>query len=179
MPDSNPAEQGGSTLSDLDYGRHQRGAYWTRCAIALVMLSFVAVAATGLLGVHSRQVSAHSGGYTLTVEYAGVARAGLDVPLRIRVTPDQKFDDTITLSISRDYLAIFETQGFHPEPKDTANQGDDILLTFDTPPDGSPFVLDYDAYIQPASQTGATARVSVMRKNDRLTTVQFTTFLFP
>lgn len=179
MPDPIPAGQGGSTLSDLDYGRHQRGAYWVRRVVALVMLSFVAVAATGLLGVHSRQVSSHSNGFTLTVEYAGVARAGLDVPLRIRVTPDQKFDDTVTLSISRDYLAIFETQGFHPDPKDTASQGDDILLTFDAPPDGSPFVLDYDAYIQPSSQAGATARVSVLRKDDRLTTVQFTTFLFP
>ena len=62
---------------------------------------------------------------------------------------------------------------------DEVQKEKDKARTFDTPPDGSPFVLDYDAYIQPASQTGATARVSVMRKNDRLTTVQFTTFLFP
>lgn len=168
-----------STLSDLDSGRHPRGALWVRRSVGLAMLAVVVTAATGLLGVHSRTVSAHSDGYTLSVEYAGIARAGLDVPLRIRVTPDGEFSDKLTLAINREYLAIFETQGFHPEPSDTANQGDDVLLTFDTPPDGSALVVDYDAYIQPASQAGATGRISVIRGNDRLTTVRFATFLFP
>jgi hypothetical protein len=167
-----------STLSDLG-GRHPGGALWVRRSVGLVMLGVVIVAATGLLGVHSQTVSAHADGYTLSVEYAGVARAGLDVPLRVRVTPDGKFGDKLTLAIDREYLAIFETQGFHPEPSDTANQGDDVLLTFDTPPDGSPLVVDYDAYIQPASQAGAAGRISVMHGTERATTVRFATFLFP
>lgn len=168
-----------STFSDLGDGRYPRLARLIRRTSGLLMLLVVLAGAAGMLGVHSTRVTAHSDGYTLTVEYAGVARAGLDVPLRVTIVPDRKFSDSITLAISREYLAIFETQGFHPEPSDTANRGDDVLLTFDTPPDASPFVMDYDAYIQPASQQGADCRISIMHGADRLTSVRFTTFLFP
>jgi hypothetical protein len=150
-----------------------------RQAMIALMLAAVVAAASGLLGVHSRQASASAAGYTVTVQYAGVARAGLDVPLRIEVSSEQPFGKEITLAINREYFAIFETQGFHPEPSATAAQGDDVLLTFDSPPDGGPFTVDYDAYIQPASQRGAAGRVSLMHGTDRLVTVDFATFLFP
>lgn len=167
-----------STLSDLG-SRRPKTALCIQHAVIALMVAVVTVAATGLLGVHSQQVTATAGGYTLNVEYAGVARAGLDVPLRIEVRSERGFGKEITLAVNRRYFAIFETQGFHPEPSASTSQGDDVLLTFDSPPDGGPFIVDYDAYIQPASQQGSPGRISLMRGPDRLVTVDFETFLFP
>ncbi len=169
-----------STLSGVDGDESRRpAALWARRVATAVLVLFVAVAATGLLGVHSRTVTASAGGFTLTVDYAGVARAGLDVPLRVTVESDQPWDDELTVSISREYLAIFETQGFHPDASGSTSQGADLWLTFDTPPVGGPFVLDYDAYIQPASQRGNPATIAVVVDDQPVVSVDFSTFLFP
>ena len=81
--------------------------------------------------------------------------------------------------MSRSYLAIFETQGFHPEPSAETSQGDDVWLTFDTPPLGGPFIVDYDAYIQPASQQGSPAVIAVIVDGQPAVSLDITTFLFP
>ncbi|WP_029136928.1 hypothetical protein [Nakamurella lactea] len=167
-----------STLSDIG-SRRPMFAVWARRVVISLMVVAILTAATGLLGVHSKRVEATAGGYTLSVEYAGVARAGLDVPLRIEVASEHPFGKEITLAVNRGYFTIFETQGFHPEPSASTSQGDDVLLTFDAPPGGGPLIVDYDAYIQPSSQIGSTGRVSVMRGTGRLVTVEFATFLFP
>lgn len=169
-----------STLSDIQGPGHRSArAAWVRGTVTLLMVAVLVGAGSGLLGVHSQYVSATGGGFTLSVTYAGVARPGLDVPLRIDVHPDQPFGDEIVIAINRDYLNLFETQGFHPDPSASTSLGDDVLLTFDTPPGGGDLVIDYDAYIQPASQAGASGRVSVMRGERRLVTTEFDTFLFP
>ena len=149
-----------------------------RVALGLVAV-LVAVAATGLLGVHSTSVTATRGAWTLTVEYAGVARAGLDVPLQITVRHTGGFADEIDLAISRDYLLLFEQQGFYPDASASTSLGDDVLLTFDTPPAGETFVVDFDAYVQPAAQEGARGSVAVLDGTERVVQVDFRTALFP
>ena len=44
---------------------------------------------------------------------------------------------------------------------------------------GGPFVLDYDAYIQPASQRGSPATIAVVVDDQPVVSVDFSTFLFP
>lgn len=166
-----------STLSDIPSGR-RRGVRIRRCVL-VVMVVVVGVAASGLLGVHTRSVSATAGGWTLAVDYAGVARAGLDVPLRITVTHPGGFDDEITLAVDRDYLVMFEQQGFYPDASASNSRGDDVLLTFDAPPSGAVFVVDFDAYVQPANQAGERGTVAVVQGSDRLVEVDFRTVLFP
>ena len=56
-------------------------------------------------------------GWTLSLEHAAVARAGLDVPFTATVTHDGGFEKTITLAVTGDYFDIYETQGFNPEPQ--------------------------------------------------------------
>ncbi|WP_353649138.1 hypothetical protein ABLG96_20395 [Nakamurella sp. A5-74] len=174
-----PSDEAASTLSDIPRaGRGRPGLVLRRITLGLVAL-VVAVAATGLLGVHSTSVAATRGAWTLTVEYAGVARAGLDVPLQITVQHTGGFADEIDLAINRDYLLLFEQQGFYPDASASTSLGDDVLLTFDAPPEGDTFVVDFDAYVQPAAQQGARGTVAVLDGTERLVQVEFRTALFP
>jgi len=168
-----------STIRRLLDGRTALRPVWHRrlgvAALALIVLA----GATGFLGVHSRTVSASADGYTLTVTYAGIARPGLDVPLKIVLTSDKELVHDIEIAVSSGYFDIFETQGFHPDPSGTASDGHYLYFTFDPPPSGKEFVVDYDAYIQPASQRGSDARISFMSDDKPVVTVDISTFLFP
>ena len=77
-----------------------------------------------------------------------------------------------------DYFNIFETQGFHPEPADETRDAHTLYLTFTAPP-GDTFVVDFDAYIQPSSQRGRSARVSVMEGDTPVVSVDIDTRLLP
>lgn len=140
----------------------------------------VAVAAglLSLLGVRSSSVSAHDGGYDVSLRYPSVARAGLDTPWQVTVTHPGGFGKELTLAVTGDYFDIFETQGFHPEPADETRDRDTLYLTFTAPP-GDTFVVDFDAYIQPASQQGRSATLSIIDGGARKATVAFDTLLLP
>jgi len=150
-----------------------------RRAATAALVAIVAAAATGLLGVHTSTAASTAGGYTLSVTYASVARAGLDVPFRIQVDADDGFSDDITLAIDAGYFGLFETQGFLPEPAETASVADTVRLTFDPPPEGDTFVVSYDAYIQPSSQRGASVRVELIIGDQAITAVDISTTLLP
>lgn len=171
--------EGVSTLQGLRYGSRPWVIVGRRLVLGL-LLAAVVCAALGLLGVHRRTVSATADGITLTVTYPGVARPGLDVPLRVMVVSDHGFGDDITLAVNRDYLGILESQGIFPDVNDATALGDDrVMLTFSAPPSGNVFVVDFDTYIQPGSQIGAAATISVMDGTTAAVTVAFSTFLFP
>lgn len=177
MPDDSTVRR----LRDSESG--PRPVWHRRIGVGALAL-IVAAAATGMLGVHSRQTSVSADGYTLTVTYAGIARPGLDVPLRIELRAPEPFEDgplseEIVLSINGSYFDFFETQGFHPEPSATSGDGETLYLTFDPPPDGSTFAVDYDAYIQPASQRGGDAVISLVVDDEPVVSANISTFLFP
>ncbi len=167
-----------STLTDLRTGVSPAARWVTRITIGL-LVALLCAAGAGWLGVHTSQASASAHGYKLTVTYAGVARAGLDVPMRVEVDSDRPWGEHITLSISREYFTIFETQGFFPDADSSTGNGQDVFFSFDPPADGQPFVLDYDAYIQPSAQRGASARISVLDGDAAAVSVDIRTFLFP
>jgi hypothetical protein len=173
-PGGDPA----STLTDLRPGSSAKARWASWITVGLLVLLLCAAGA-GLLGVHTRQASASAGGYTLTVTYAGIARAGLDVPMRVQVDSDHPWGEHITLSISREYFTIFETQGFFPDADSSTGNGQDVVFSFNPPADGQPFVLDYDAYIQPSAQLGASARISVLDGETAVVSADIRTFLFP
>ena len=133
----------------------------------------------GLLGVRTSTATDRAGGFQLSVDYASIARAGLDVPWQVTVTHEGGFDKTITLAVTGDYFDIYETQGFTPEPSTTIRDAETLYLTFDAP-EGDTFIVDYDAYIQPSSQRGEAATVSVVDAELRpLASVDIDTFLLP
>jgi hypothetical protein len=161
----------------LDSGSHP-AAVWTRRAMLTAMALVVLVALTSLLGVHTSTARASGHGYTLSLRYPWVARAGLDVEWQATVTHPGGFGKEVTLAVTADYFDIFETQGFHPDPSDETRDGHTLYLTFEAPP-GNTFVVYYDAYIQPASQQGKSARLAVLDAGKPVVSLAYRTRLLP
>jgi hypothetical protein len=128
----------------------------------LLLLGLAVLAGlVGILGVHTSTATTSRDGYTLTLRYPGIARAGLDVPWQVTVSHPGGFGQEVTLAVTGAYFDIFETQGFHPQPSAETRDAHTLYLTFDAPP-GDTLVVSYDAYIQPASQAGRDGWVEVM-----------------
>jgi hypothetical protein len=163
----------------LAESRHS-SAIWVRRG-SLTALALVVVAGlTSYLGVHTGTVSADDDQWHLTLRYPQVAQPGLDVEWQATVTHPGGLGKEVTLAISGDYFNIYETQGFHPEPADETRDGRMLYLTFTAPP-GDTFVVDFDTYVQPASQEGASATLAVVDPKTLapFTSVDFRTRLFP
>jgi len=169
----------GSTLEDVETRPEGRHGLWARRVILAALTLFVGAGVLGLLGVRTATTSESADGYTVTLEHATIARAGLDVPFTVTVTHEGGFDAPVVLAVTGDYFDIFETQGFTPEPSAEVRDGDLLYLTFD-PPEGDTFRWSYDAYIQPSSQQGRSGEVSLMTSSgyERIT-IPFRTRLLP
>ena len=175
MNDSTPA---GSTLGDVrPVEQGPRPTLWRRLLVAL-LTAIVVAGAAGLFGVRSSEATASAGGWTLSVTYASVARAGLDVPWKVDARRDGGFTGPVTLAVTADYFDIYEEQGLDPAPADETADGERLLWTFDPPP-GDELAIDFDAYIQPSSQLGASGQVTVLDGGNEVVTVPFRTWLVP
>lgn len=168
-----------TSLEGLESRTEDRWSRWVRRLVLLLILLLVLAGASGALGVRTTSASTDDAGWTLRLRCAAVARAGLDVPWQISVTHAGGFDKSIVLAVTGDYLDIYETQGFHPEPSAEARDAHTLYLTFDKPPGGDTFVVAYDAYIQPSSQRGRSGTVSVLSGGVRRASVDFRTRLLP
>ena len=167
-----------STLADIQDPAIERPSRLGRRIALGVIALIVLVGATGFLGVHTSTTEASANGYTLTVVYPKVARAGLDVPWRATIRHPGGFSSDITLAISSHYFDIFETQGFHPNPSEESATPDFYYLTFSKPP-GDTLEVSYDAYIQPGSQLGRRADTAVLIDNVEMVRVDYRTWLVP
>lgn len=168
-----------TALEGLETRRQDiQGAWWRR-AFLVVLALVVAAGLAGLLGMRDATAGAQEDGWSLEVRYAAMARAGLDVPLVATVRHEGGFDKQVTLALTGDYLDIFETQGFHPEPSDETRDGHTLYLTFDAPPRGDTLTVAYDAYIQPSSQVGKDATMAVWVDQHEVAPVRIDTRLAP
>jgi hypothetical protein len=161
----------------MDEGSHPV-ALWVRRDMLTAMALVVAADLLSLLGVHTSSVSAEHDGYAVTVHYPSVARAGLDTPWQVTVSHPGGFGKQVILAVTGSYFNIFETQGFHPNPSDETRDGTTLYLTFTAPP-GDTFVVDFDAYIQPASQQGRSATLTVIDGGSAKVSVDYRTRLMP
>ena len=163
----------------LATGAHP-AATWVRRSTLGVLALLVLAALAGLLGVHTSTASASANGWDLSLRYPRVARAGLDVTWQATVRHPGGLGKNVTLAITGDYFNIYETQGFHPEPAEETRDGSTLYLTFTAPP-GDTFVVDFDTYVQPASQAGGSGTLSVVDDVTftPLTSVRFSTDLSP
>ena len=164
-----------STLRDVRGDPHV--GKWARRIGLAVLLVIVVAGAFGVLGVHSRTTTKHAGGYALRITYPQVARAGLDVPFRVHVSYPTA-PKSITIAISSDYLRMFETQGWYPNPDTQTNDGRFVQFTFNSPP-AHGMELEYDAYVQPAAQIGKHATVQVLVGGTVVVQTTIRTWLVP
>jgi len=172
-----PGTSAVATAADVEEASHP-AVPWVRRAVLAAMALLVAIGLTGLLGVHTSEASSSHDGYTLTLHYPAVARAGLDTTWRVEVTHSGGFGKDLTLAVTGDYFDIFETQGFHPNPSEETRNGHILYLTFTAPP-GDTFVVDFDAYIQPASQRGRAATVALVEGTTPVVAVRYRTRILP
>ncbi|GEL22191.1 hypothetical protein PSU4_11450 [Pseudonocardia sulfidoxydans NBRC 16205] len=166
-----------STLSDVRGATTPRRAVLRSVAVAMLVVVVLAGLA-GLLGVRSTTTTTVDGPWTVSVEYAWVARAGLDVPWSVTVHRDGGFSGPVTVAVTAGYFDIYESQGLDPEPASQTADATRLYWTFDPPP-GEDLTIDFDAYIQPSSQLGESGEVSVVDGGAPRATVSFSTFLLP
>jgi hypothetical protein len=167
-----------STLRDVLAARDGPSPQWGRRTGTVVLLLVVVAGACGLFGVRSRTTTSTSAEWRLTVTYPRIARAGLDVPWRVTVHHPGGLPPKLTVAVSTDYFRMFETQGFFPDADSVTGDGRFVYFTFDTPK-GSTFLVDYDAYIQPASQIGKEATVKVIVAGATVASSSLRTWLVP
>lgn len=168
-----------STLERVHPPQVRSGGLRGRRVGSAVLLVFVLAGASGALGVRSTTSRTTEGDVTVAVTYAATARSGLDVPWQVTVQRDGGFDAELTLAVTGDYFEIFESQGLDPEPTEETRDGEWLYLTF-AAPDGDTFVVDFDAYIQPASQIGRDGVVAVVELDGtHVAATGFATRIFP
>jgi hypothetical protein len=168
-----------STTDDVWPVEKGHGAQWGRGIGLGILLVVVVLGASGLLGVRSRTTTVAAKGYTMAVTYPQSARAGLDVPWRVRIHHEGGFPAQITLAVTTSYFHMFETQGWYPDADTVSNDGKYVYFAFNTHPGSTEFVVDYDAYIQPASQIGKSATVELIIAGHLITKASLRTWLLP
>jgi hypothetical protein len=172
-------ERSASTLDDVASAATGFRPRWGQRIGLGILLIIVVLGAFGVFGVHSATSTRSSNGYTLSVTYPRTARAGLDTPWRARVHRAGGVNADITLAVSSAYFRMFETQGFYPDPDSATNDGDYVYMHFTGLRPGRDFVLEYDAYIQPASQIGKSATVRLLVGGREVARTSFHTWLVP
>lgn len=144
-------------------------------ALALVVLAGV----LGLLGDRTGKAQGPSGdGQSLRVEHAQVARLGMDVPFEMTVADPEGLDPQVTLAVTADYVDLFETHGWYPEPAEWSRTGEWLFLTFDTE-ESTEMTVVADAYLSPAAGTGDSGQVAVVVEGEPVNPVSFRTWILP
>ena len=177
--DTTDAPPADSTLRDVRTPDPRPRKTWGRRAAIAVLLLIVAVGATGWLGVHRAAMSASGSGYTMSLEYPQVARAGWDVPWTVTVTAPDRFQDQVTIAVTSDWFDLFESQGLSPQPREEYSDGTMSYFVLDTPPDGDTLTFDFDTYVQPTAQLGASADVWLIVDGERVANLHYRTWLMP
>lgn len=82
------------------------------------------------------------------------------------------------MAITGDYLDLYETQGWYPEPTEQTQDGEWVYLTFAT--EGQPvMVINFDAYIQPNAVLPRSGQLAVVVDGQPVDPLSFRTVLFP
>jgi hypothetical protein len=154
---------------------------WIRRAFIALLALVVAAGAIGLLGVRSRTVTAMSAdaNTSLSVEYAQVARAGLDVPFRVTIHRNGGFDQDLTVVMSSDYLDLFDRNTVDPEPSESTATDQSVIWRFSPPPTDT-FEITVDMQVQGGRHWGRGGSAAVLADDGSpLVQVTFKTWLVP
>lgn len=162
-----------STFKDVRDEAQARSP-WARRIGTVLLAGLVLIGASGLLGVRLASATVAEDGVTITVEYAQIARLGNGVPMVVTVVQEGGFSAPIDIAIDPDYLSMFDSQRFVPEPSEETRDGDWLLFTFDAP-EGETFVFEFDAYLEPGWQFGHRGTVGLMEEGRLVAPVEFRT----
>jgi hypothetical protein len=151
-----------STVPDEPSFRRVRRAQWGRRVLLAILAVILIAGLIGLLGIRTRTTEANANGYELQVNYASIARPGVEVPFDVQVQRDGGFPTGVTLAVPSSYLSALDAHSPQPEPKSTTSDGDLVLMQLDPPP-GDTFGVAWEAQIDPAANMGRKeATITVM-----------------
>jgi hypothetical protein len=138
-----------STTADLrDTPPGPRGR-WSRLAgFGLLVLILVAAAAS-LLGPRTAVTTAEAAGYTLTVEYPQISRAGQPAPLNLRVDSSTGFGQTVQVRMCDEFFDDLDFQNWYPNPSAETSAPPWVLYEFDAPPSADTLEISLDARTAP------------------------------
>jgi hypothetical protein len=162
---------------DLPLAVWERGA-WGRRAAMLVLAGVVIAGALGFLGFKAGTVTDSGGGYTLTITYPDVSRAGISSPWEALVESPDGFDGPITLATSREFFTLFDLNGIFPDPASATYEEDMVLWEFD-PPDGTVLRVHFDARVEPAVHRGERVSTQLIVDNAVVADVTYEITLMP
>ncbi|MEX2457980.1 MAG: hypothetical protein WD770_03230 [Actinomycetota bacterium] len=157
--------------------RARRARLVRRFGVVLLVV-FVGLGASGVLGVRTTSVSASGGGYELTVTYPAVTRPGLASRWGFELTRAGGFDGPITVATTHAWLDLFDENGRNPAPSAETVDGDMLVWEFD-PPEGDTLTFVFDARLGPSEQSGMTARTEVREDTAAIVSVSYTTTVMP
>lgn len=168
------------TVPDISNGNRERRERRLR-RISVAMVSLIVLAALGgLLGVRTTTASTSVDDFTLTVESARVARAGLATPLSIRVASDAgSLPSSVTLRIDSRYLAMLDEHGLSPEPASDVAGPRWTWWTFELP-EGTPALqVDFDSRVEPSVQWRREGSVALFVDGDLKAQIPLSTWIAP
>ena len=166
-----------STVPTDDGLAASRRSVWWRRGVITVLSLFVVAALTQQLGVRTDVVRATSGDLAVSVRYADRARGALAVPFTIAIQHAGGFQAPIEVRTDQRYLAIFDDNGFEPDPESVTTEAGDVIWTFDPPP-GDTLTIVLDARIEPGI-FGRQHGVTSVAAEGTSVTLGYTTWVAP
>ncbi|HVE99233.1 MAG TPA: hypothetical protein VNA12_08645 [Mycobacteriales bacterium] len=156
-----------------------RRARMSRRILLSLFAAFLALGATGVLGVRTGRVSAEGGGYRLHVEYPKVTRPGHAVPLAVEVHKPGGFgDEPVVIAMRAGYFALFDENGVLPGPSAETADRRDVMWEFDPPP-GDVLRVRFDTRTGPNRQLGERGTAAVLVDDEPVVRVAFRTWVMP
>jgi hypothetical protein len=177
-PDPAVGRRPPTSTAPLDDGlaASRRARRWRRAALTLLSL-FVLAALTQQLGLRTDTVRAAAGDLQVTVRYADRARGALAAPFTIDVRHAGGFTGPVEVRSDQGYLAIFDDNGFEPDPASVTTEGGDVIWTFDPPP-GDTLSIVLDARIEPGVFGREQGETTVAAEGSSVT-LGYTTWVLP
>ena len=172
---------------DTDEGRarlrHRRWMSWVTFAVLFAVMASAAIDAidgVDIWGVDDeRLIATSSSGAEMTVRYPTVTRPALASPFEIVIERPGGFDNDVEIAIDVNYVELWDLNGIYPSPAEERSDGDRIIWTFDAP-DGTTFLVSYDARIEPGAQLEERAgAVSFLEQGEPELTIRFATKVRP
>ena len=119
-------------------------------------------------------------GYTLSLEYPRIARAGLDVPWELTISAPAGFDDDeAVVRVSSEYFSTFQFHGISPAPTAESTDGTYTYWTFQIPAEADEFAVSVDHAVRPRTFIGGSGTVALIVDDQVVAPLEFTTTLIP
>ncbi len=161
----------------IGLSRLRRDRALRRAVIALLVI-FLLVGVSSILGAHTSVASASGEGYTLSVTYPALTRPGLPIRWEIQVQHPGGFSEPIRLATTFDYLHLFDISNLEPDANSATATGDQVIYIFDPPP-GDTFRVSMDGNTEPDVHELPEAVTGLVVDDRTVVQVTYTTRVVP